>query len=93
MKNSNIDEFDFLLEYPNYVLAILDIGPFFAKAFVTVKQITNKTTKETKELLESPSPIIVMKGTKRSLNSYSVQLNNIGVINIIALMDRDGKIH
>jgi hypothetical protein len=93
MESSNFDKFEHLLEYPHYVLLITDIGPSFAKAFVAVKQITNKTTKETKELFDSPFPMIVMEGTKRSLNSYAIQLNEIGVTNTIGLIDKHGELH
>jgi hypothetical protein len=93
MQNPQNTKLDYILDYPNFALGIIDVGESYAKVFVAVKSITNKTTKETKELLDSPPPIIVKKGTKRSLISDSILLDKLGATNAIIFIDEEGKIH
>jgi hypothetical protein len=93
MQNTQNTKLDYILDYPDFALGIINIGEFYAKVFIAVKTITNKTTKETKELLDSPSPIIIKKGTKRSLIADSILLDKLGATNVIIFIDQDGEMH
>ena len=88
-----INGLDYILNYPNFALGITDTGESYSKIFVEVKRITNKTTKETKELLSSPLPIIIKKGTKRNLISDSILLDKLGATCVIIFIDEYDQMH
>jgi hypothetical protein len=60
------------------VLAITDIGSSFIKVFVAVKEITGESTVGTKKVMESPIPIIIKYGSRMSLNSDAIRLEEAG---------------
>jgi hypothetical protein len=93
MQDSQDTTLDYILDHPNFALGIIDIGNSYAKVFVEVKRIANKTTKETKELLDSPLPIIIKKGMKRSLISDSILLKELGASCVIIFINEKGEMH
>jgi ribosomal protein L7/L12 len=62
----------------NYILAITEIGDSFPKVFVAVKEVTGKSTKEAKEIMDSRIPIVILHGSKRGLNSKAIRLQEAG---------------
>jgi hypothetical protein len=93
MIDEEVDDLDFILNYANYALGILSIGENYAKVFVAVKQMLELNTKQTKELLETPFPIILKRGVKRTLVRDSIQLEKIGVDVAIIFIDDNGEMN
>jgi ribosomal protein L7/L12 len=72
----------------NHVLAITDVGSSFPKVFVAVKEITGKSTKEAKEIMDSRMPIVILRGTKMELIQKSIRLEEAGAKVEFFLTDR-----
>ncbi len=70
-------------------LTIVDVGELYPKVFCLVKQITGKSTKEVKAILDAPDSVIIASGYYRELNFISRDLYEVGAKTKIILVDNE----
>jgi hypothetical protein len=66
-----------MCEYEDFGLIITDVGEFYPKVFFLVRQITCKSLKEVKALLDDPSSIIIT-GCRTPLGRIAQDLGKVG---------------
>jgi hypothetical protein len=70
-------------------LTIVDTGELYPKVFCLVKQITGKSTKEVKAILDAPDSVVIASGFYRDMDFIARDLYRVGATTKIILVDDD----
>jgi ribosomal protein L7/L12 len=70
-------------------LTIVDTGELYPKVFCLVKQITGKSTKEVKAILDASDSVVIASGSYREMNFITRDLSRVGATTKIILVDDD----
>jgi ribosomal protein L7/L12 len=73
-------------EDEDFGLVITEIGDSYPKVFYLVRQITGKSLKEVKLLLDSPSPIIA-SGNRYTMRCHATILAEVGAKTKMIIID------
>lgn len=70
-------------------LIITDVGEFRSKVFYIVRQLTAKSPKDVKAILDNPSSVIIASGSRREILFIASDLEKVGAKIKIILVDDD----
>jgi hypothetical protein len=78
-----------MCQFDGFGLIITDVGEFRSKVFYIVRQLTAKSPKDVKVILDNPSSVIIASGSRREILYIASDLEKVGAIVKIILVDDD----
>ncbi|PSB58183.1 ribosomal protein L7/L12 [Chamaesiphon polymorphus] len=67
-----------MCESDGFGLIITDVGESRAKVFYIVRQLTAKSPKDVKAILDNPDEVIIASGNKRKIGGIASDLEKVG---------------
>ncbi|WP_041548174.1 hypothetical protein [Chamaesiphon minutus] len=84
-----MDEIFIRCEPDGFSLIITDVGEFRSKVFYTVRQLTAKSPKDVKAILDTFDDVITALGYRRKIWNIASDLEKVGAKIRIILVDDD----
>jgi hypothetical protein len=78
-----------MCEPDGFGLIITDVGEFRSKVFYIVRQLTAKSPKDVKAILDNPDSVIIASGLRRHMFSIASDLKKVGATTKMILVDDD----